>query len=327
MGNPRDILNLGIHIGGRNVAVGAVPESAPTLVGDGFPVTVTLPSGIAVTPPNMTCLVDFEGGTDPTAIIQAYGYFPEATDLLSPWQKILETEVGESVNPCVTLFLAGAKRITVIVASTTGSPTSIRLALRGVSGPLPDEDGVGGGPPSPHAPTHIRGASDEIDGDQIDIDYTPVGYTPDVSPPQVTSAEHLTAHLAGISLALSGVSSDIVAANCLASDTEGKLICNNGDSVGGVLQVTTADPYTNTKIPAIGVIISKSSSTDCRVQIAGRITVLSGLTPGKLYWLNTNGTATTTVPTGPGTRYVHAVGVALAANVLLWRPQDVYTLT
>jgi len=326
MGNPRDFLNLGVHIGGRNVAAGSVPESAPTLAGAGFPVTVTLRSGVTVTPPNIACLVDFEGGTDPTAIIEVYGYFPEAVDLLSPWQKILETEVGESVNPCVTFFHAGSRRIQVIVVSATGSPTSVRLALRGVSGPLPDEDGVGGGAPSAHAPTHIRGGSDEIDGDVIDIDFTPSAYTPDVSPPQVSSTEHLTAHLAGIDTILAGLVPNVVVANCLSTDTEGKLVCNNGDSVGGVLQVTTADPFTNTKVPAIGVIVSKSSSTDCLVQISGLITVLSGLTPGKLYWLNTNGTATVAVPTG-GTRYVHSVGVALASNVLLWRPQDVYTLT
>lgn len=51
---------------------------------------------------------------------------------------------------------------------------------------------------SSHAPTHIRGATDEIDGDKIDIDWAPSNYTRDVSPPQVTNVEHLTSNLKGI---------------------------------------------------------------------------------------------------------------------------------
>lgn len=52
-----------------------------------------------------------------------------------------------------------------------------------------------------HAATHIRGASDEIDGDLIDIDYVPSNYTRTVTAP-ATHVEHLTAHLAGVDLGL-----------------------------------------------------------------------------------------------------------------------------
>lgn len=55
----------------------------------------------------------------------------------------------------------------------------------------------------PHALTHISGAGDEIDGDILDIDYTPTNYTPDTAPAEVTTAQQLTAHLAGINTALS----------------------------------------------------------------------------------------------------------------------------
>lgn len=57
--------------------------------------------------------------------------------------------------------------------------------------------------PTPaHAPNHISGGSDEIDGDQLDIDFTPACYTPDTTPAEATNADHLTAHLAGIDNAL-----------------------------------------------------------------------------------------------------------------------------
>jgi hypothetical protein len=49
-----------------------------------------------------------------------------------------------------------------------------------------------------HASTHIRGGSDEIDGDKLDIDFTPASYTPSTNPPEVDHEDHLSAHLAGI---------------------------------------------------------------------------------------------------------------------------------
>lgn len=57
-------------------------------------------------------------------------------------------------------------------------------------------------PPPPglplHAPTHLPGGSDEVDGDQLDIDFSPSSYTPDTTPTEATNVDHLTAHLAGI---------------------------------------------------------------------------------------------------------------------------------
>jgi len=57
---------------------------------------------------------------------------------------------------------------------------------------------VGGGPVPLHASTHVRGATDVIDGDILEITFTPVNYTPNTTPPQVTNTDELTAHLAGI---------------------------------------------------------------------------------------------------------------------------------
>ncbi len=67
---------------------------------------------------------------------------------------------------------------------------------------LEEESGAGILPPvtdpPPHAPTHIKGGTDEIDGDTLDIDFTPTGYIPDTTPPEVTDVAELSAHLAGI---------------------------------------------------------------------------------------------------------------------------------
>lgn len=49
-----------------------------------------------------------------------------------------------------------------------------------------------------HAADHVRGGSDEIDGDTLDIDFTPTNYIPNASPPEVTNVDELTAHLFGI---------------------------------------------------------------------------------------------------------------------------------
>lgn len=53
-----------------------------------------------------------------------------------------------------------------------------------------------------HAPTHIRGGSDEVDGDKLDIDWNPTNYTPATTPTEVTHVDELTAHLYGIDQAL-----------------------------------------------------------------------------------------------------------------------------
>ena len=49
-----------------------------------------------------------------------------------------------------------------------------------------------------HHLTHLRGGTDEVDGDRLDIDFTPSNYTPSVAPAEVTHLDHLSAHLAGL---------------------------------------------------------------------------------------------------------------------------------
>jgi hypothetical protein len=51
---------------------------------------------------------------------------------------------------------------------------------------------------TPHAPQHIDGGVDEIDGDRLHITYVPTYYVPDTTPPEVDATVQLTAHLAGL---------------------------------------------------------------------------------------------------------------------------------
>lgn len=61
---------------------------------------------------------------------------------------------------------------------------------------------------SDHDARHILAGTDEIDGDKLGISWNPSNYTPSVSPAEVDNVDHLTAHLAGIDLALANISAD-----------------------------------------------------------------------------------------------------------------------
>lgn len=95
--------------------------------------------------------------------------------------------------------------------------------------------------------------------------------------------------------------------------------------VAGRYQVTRADPTDRAKMPVIGVIISKSTPTVCRVQLQGRLqSVFTGLMPSCVYFCGTDGEiASETDPTYPptgGTSYFQQVGVALASDWMMVLP-------
>ncbi len=56
---------------------------------------------------------------------------------------------------------------------------------------------LGSIPPPTHAPSHITGGTDEVDGDQLDIDWTPSHYMPVITA-ESDNLDHLASHLAGI---------------------------------------------------------------------------------------------------------------------------------
>lgn len=109
--------------------------------------------------------------------------------------------------------------------------------------------------------------------------------------------------------------------------------CDSAAVVGDLVYVSAASmvrgvDYTDpSKMPAVGCIVSKQSTTTCTVQTAGVLSgVYSGLAPGSMYY------------TGPGQRpvllpapsvgqtlYLQALGVALDASTLVISPSMTLT--
>lgn len=112
-------------------------------------------------------------------------------------------------------------------------------------------------------------------------------------------------------------------ANCLAGDALGACVYVTGASVGGVPQVATCDPSDESKMPAIGIIVSKASATDATVQRFA-IADLTGsgvaFTPAARAFVGFTGLPVTTPPTpaGSGSGYVmlQTVGVATETAAL-----------
>lgn len=112
-------------------------------------------------------------------------------------------------------------------------------------------------------------------------------------------------------------------ADCLAGDVVGALVYITGIAVLGIAQVTTADPRALGKYPAVGMIAEKSTATRCLVQTFGESPIVFvGLTPGRVYFLDTTGLVTATPPAPlPGGRCaIQAIGSAIDSGRLLVNP-------
>lgn len=106
--------------------------------------------------------------------------------------------------------------------------------------------------------------------------------------------------------------------------------CVSTNVVGDIVRITGAgktvdkvDCSDESKMLAIGIIISKSSSTSCVVQTNDLVTsVYTGLTPGKLYFVGTDGRPTLTRPSPPigGSILVQPIGYAIDTNLFLVTP-------
>ncbi len=112
-----------------------------------------------------------------------------------------------------------------------------------------------------------------------------------------------------------------VPAICDPSDAIGNCVYISGDSVGNTYSVCTADPTSPDKMPAVGVIWKKSSTTRCSVRLFGELKgVYTGFTPGLPLYVGLDSKLTHTPPTNPGGPiYVQQVGWAIASNMpFLW---------
>ena len=106
--------------------------------------------------------------------------------------------------------------------------------------------------------------------------------------------------------------------NCLVTDQVGQAMYITGDMAAAVYQVTVVDITDFTKLPAVGILTLKSSSTSGIVTASG-IVACVGLLPGRLYFAGANGFPTENRPTAssPAGSFVQVLGKAISATKLL----------
>jgi hypothetical protein len=114
-------------------------------------------------------------------------------------------------------------------------------------------------------------------------------------------------------------------ANCQSSDAAGDLVYVTGSKVSGRVQIAKVDIDDPAKMPAYGIIVSKSSPTDCLVQVVGDYSV-AGLTPNALYFVGTDGRILEGPPPRPtsGYRRIQNIGQADDDGNLRFQPEQIF---
>lgn len=118
-----------------------------------------------------------------------------------------------------------------------------------------------------------------------------------------------------------GSSANALEAVCLASDAVGDVVRISGDAVGGLAQVEKVDVSDSSKMPGVGVILTKHTDVTCTVLQSGIVSA-SGLVSGKVYFVSSSGRPTEIPPSpGPGaTLMLQTVGVAIDTARLMLQP-------
>lgn len=117
---------------------------------------------------------------------------------------------------------------------------------------------------------------------------------------------------------------DVRLAECTAAEAVGDFVCIVDDPPNGHDLVGKADPSDFTKMPAVGVVISKSSPTLCLVQWMGETpNIFTGLSSGEIYFVGADARIAE-VPPVPSTvpLFTQFMGVATAPTRLYLRPND-----
>ena len=109
---------------------------------------------------------------------------------------------------------------------------------------------------------------------------------------------------------------------CLSSDLVGNVVYIAGPSVGGLMTVETADITSQSKMPAIGVVFSKSSDTRCKIHLFGDVDAPNVLATSDV-WVSPTGKMTHIIPSNPpvNTIYIRQrLGTAPLDGLVLFRP-------
>jgi hypothetical protein len=125
-------------------------------------------------------------------------------------------------------------------------------------------------------------------------------------------------------IGLKGVDNDALpgyrqAVACLAADEVGKLMSIRDDRVNGKWRVQTSDPHVFSKMPAMGVLISKSTPTVGIMQMNGPCDIFTGLNYMRsAYFVGINGNIATGPPAvgGGGFSFVQSIGKPVASDIL-----------
>lgn len=106
--------------------------------------------------------------------------------------------------------------------------------------------------------------------------------------------------------------------DCLSSDSIGDSVYIRAGFAGGRWQVAKADPGDDAKMPAVGILISKSSTTEGEVQLWGEVpSIFSSLSIGRTYHVDYNGVTLNVPIIGVnGYSWVQDFGFALSDDIL-----------
>jgi len=118
---------------------------------------------------------------------------------------------------------------------------------------------------------------------------------------------------------------EVKVANCEPGDSVGDFVYITGPAVSGRIQTAKVDIDDGAKMPAVGVIVEKTSPTECVIQTDGNLDSV-GLTPNALYFVGADSRLLEGPPPRPasGYRRIQGVGQADDGGNLLFQPQTIF---
>ena len=111
-------------------------------------------------------------------------------------------------------------------------------------------------------------------------------------------------------------------AECTVDEAIGNVVYIYGTKIGSLYRVRNADIDDISKMPAVGIVVRKPSSTECVVQVSGIAkSVLTGLTPNSYLFADTGSSLTQIRPSNPisGIRFIQIVAQAISDTDILVR--------
>ena len=111
-------------------------------------------------------------------------------------------------------------------------------------------------------------------------------------------------------------------AECTVAESVGDFVCIVDDPPNGYALVGKADPANYDRLPAVGVVIGKSTPTECLVQWIGETpNIFSGLASGEVYFLGDDSKPVDVPPVPVGVpMFAQSVAVATAPTRLYVKP-------